>query len=265
MGVVHEKALDYYRKYLLSGGMPSAIKKLIECNGDYYNYDLNVLDDIIEDYKNDMNNHVISANETLKILSIYNSLPTQLENASKKFQYSVIESNAKTREYSLPLNLLEESNMIQVCKCVKLPEKPLLGFVDNEIFKAYFSDVGIFNRIVKNDIKTILLDDMKIYKGIITENYVANQLKSSGTDLLYWKGARNSEIDFLISTCDDGVIPIEVKADNHTQSKSLKIYGELYHPKYMIRISSKDFGYNSETRIKSVPLYAVFLIKNLIK
>ena len=64
---------------------------------------------------------------------------------------------------------------------------------------------------------------------------------------------------------DDGVIPIEVKADNHTQSKSLKIYGELYHPKYMIRISSKDFGYNSETRIKSVPLYAVFLIKNLIK
>ncbi len=76
MGVVHEKALDFYRKYLLSGGMPSAIKKLIECNGDYYNYDLNVLDDIIEDYKNDMNNHVISANETLKILSIYNSILT---------------------------------------------------------------------------------------------------------------------------------------------------------------------------------------------
>ena len=82
---------------------------------------------------------------------------------------------------------------------------------------------------------------MKIYKGIITENYVANQLKANGIDLLYWKGARNSEIDFLLST-DDGVIPIEVKADDNTQSKSLKVYNELYSPKYMIRLSTKDFG-----------------------
>ena len=71
-----------------------------------------------------------------------------------------------------------------------MPEKPLLGFVDNNIFKVYFSDVGIFNRVVNNDTKTILLDDMKIYKGIITENYVANQLKSSGLDLLYWRGSQ---------------------------------------------------------------------------
>lgn len=265
MGIVHEKALDYYKKYLLSGGMPDSINNLIECNENYYNYDIGVLNDIIEDYKNDMNNHVTNSNETLKITKIYKSLPTQLENASKKFQYSVVDSSAKSRDYSLPLNWLEESNMIQICKCAKLPEKPLLGFVDNNTFKIYFSDVGIFNRIVNNDTKTILLDDMKMYKGIITENYVANQLKSSGVDLLYWKGTRNAEIDFLISSNTDGIIPIEVKANDHTQAKSLKVYNELYHPKYMIRISSKDFGYNPETKIKSIPLYAVFLIHNLTK
>ena len=54
------------------------------------------------------------------------------------------------------------------------------------------SDVGVFNRLVNNDIKTILLDDMKIYKGIITENYVANQSKANGIDLLYWKGHRDA-------------------------------------------------------------------------
>lgn len=264
MGVVHDKAMDYYRKYLLSGGMPDSVKKMIECDSDYYNFDLTSLNDIIEDYKNDMNNHVEGAVETLKIRKIYDSLPSQLSNASKKFQYSVISSDAKSREYYLPLNWLEESNMVQICKCVKNPQKPLLGFVDNDTFKVYFSDIGIFNRIVGNDIKTVMIDDMGIYKGIITENYVANALKTSGINLLYWKGSRESEVDFLISTNSDGIIPIEVKADNHTQSKSLKVYNDLYHPKYMIRISSKDFGYNKDTKIKSVPLYAVFLIKELI-
>ena len=263
MGLIHNKALEYYRKYLLSGGMPDSVNALLECNDDYYNYDLSKLNDIIEDYKNDMNSHVTNPAETLKIRNIYNSLSTQLQNASKKFQYSVIASDAKSREYSLPLDWLVESSMVQICKCVKLPEKPLLGFVDENTFKVYYSDVGIFNRLVNNDTKTILLDDMKIYKGIITENYVANQLKAKGLDLLYWQGSRDAEVDFLISTENNGVIPIEVKADNNTQSKSLGIYDKLYSPKYMIRISSKDFGYNPSSKIKPIPLYAVFLIKYL--
>lgn len=265
MGLIHNKALSFYRQYLLSGGMPDSVSELIKCNGDYYNYDLNILNDIIEDYKNDMNHHVNNPSETLKVRKIYNSLSVQLQNASKKFQYSVIESNAKSRDFSTPLNWLIESNMVQICKCIKRPEKPLLGFVDDETFKIYYSDVGIFNRIVNNDIKTILLDEMKIYKGIITENYVANQLLSSGLDLLYWQGSREAEVDFLISTENDGIIPIEVKAESNTQSKSLNVYDKLYSPKYMIRISTKDFGYNPDSKIKSIPLYSVFLIKELIK
>ena len=144
-------------------------------------------------------------------------------------------------------------------------EKTLLGFVDKDSFKVYYSDVGIFNRIVNNDIRIIMLDNMKIYKGIITENYVANQLRANGIDLLYWKSPRDVRIDFLLSTNNDRIIPIEVKANDNTQSKSLRVYDELYHPKYMIRISTKDFGYNPETRIKSIPLYATFLIKDLTK
>lgn len=263
MGLIHDKALSYYKEYLLSGGMPDSVSELLKCENDFYNYDLTILNDIIEDYKNDMNNHVNNSLETLKIRKIYNSLSSQLQNASKKFQYSVVEPNAKSREFSLPLDWLIESNMVELCKCVKLPEKPLLGFVDENTFKVYYSDVGIFNRLVNNDTKTILLDDMKIYKGIITENYVANQLKANGLDLLYWQGSRDAEVDFLISTENNGIIPIEVKADNNTQSKSLGIYDKLYSPKYMIRISSKDFGYNPSSKIKSIPLYAVFLIKYL--
>ena len=263
MGLLHEKALSYYKQYLLSGGMPDSISELLKCNNDFYNYDLSILNNIIEDYKNDMNNHVNNPSETLKIRKIYSSLSSQLQNASKKFQYSVVEQNAKSREFSSPLDWLVEINMVQVCMRVKLPEKPLLGFADEDTFKVYYSDVGIFNRLINNDAKTILLDDMKIYKGIITENYVANQFKANGIDLLYWHGKRESKVDFLITSKNDGVIPVEVKADNNTQSKSLGIYDSLYSPKYMIRISSKDFGYNPTSKIKSIPLYAAFLIKNL--
>ena len=92
---------------------------------------------------------------------------------------------------------------------------------------------------------------------------MANQLIASNLPIFYWKSNDDAEVDFLITTYNDGVIPIEVKSSENTQSKSLKVYNELYNPKYMIRISTKDFGYDLNTKIKSIPLYATFLIKTL--
>ena len=67
-----------------------------------------------------------------------------------------------------------------------------------------------------------------------------------------------AEIDFLLYN-EDGIIPVEVKANDNTKSKSLNVYIEKYKPKYSIRLSTKNFGYNN--KIKSIPLYAAFLIK----
>ena len=75
---------------------------------------------------------------------------------------------------------------------------------------------------------------------------------------MYWESGNQAEIDFLLYN-DDGIIPIEVKANNNVGSKSLKVYMNRYKPKYAISISSKNFGF--ENNIKSVPLYATFLIK----
>ena len=150
--------------------------------------------------------------------------------------------------------------MVLRCKCVKTPEIPLEGFVDVDTFKLYLSDIGILNSILKISIEDILTDNISLYKEIIAENYVANQLVCNGHDLYYWKNEATSEVDFLLYT-KDGIIPIEVKAGNSTQSKSLNIYCNTYKPKYAIRISTKEFGYNPNTKVKSVPLYATFLIK----
>ena len=262
MGVLHNKALEMYKKYLITGGMPESVKNLLNCEGDLINYDTSILSSIISDYKDDMHKHVSNSSETIKIISIYDSLSSQLFNSSKKFQFSKVQKGARARGYMTPLMWLSYSNMIQISNLVKLPCKPLRGYVDEENFKVFYSDVGILNRILDVSIKDIINDDLGLYKGVITENYVANQLSCLNIPLFFWKGSRDSEVDFLIST-NDGIIPIEVKANNNTQSKSLNIYRDLYNPEYMIRLSTKDFGFNEESKIRSIPLYAVFLFKEL--
>ena len=75
---------------------------------------------------------------------------------------------------------------------------------------------------------------------------------------MYWESGNQAEVDFVLYN-DDGIIPVEVKASNNVRSNSLLIYMKKFNPKYAIRISTKNFGI--ENNIKSVPLYATFLIK----
>lgn len=258
---LHEELLRYYRIYLLTGGMPEAIQNIVDANLDYVKYDIKILKNILVSYYKDMRKHVKNEAEALKIERVYRTLPSQLMNASKKFQISNVDENGKMERYETAIDWLIGSNMIIKCECVSLPEIPLKGFVDNEIFKFYLSDVGILCTILGLSVRDIVTDNISLYKGIIAENFVANQLLCNGFDLFYWKNTATAEVDFLLYTAD-GVIPVEVKAGENTQSKSLKVYMEKYDAKYAIRISTKDFGYDPKTKIKSVPLYATFLIKD---
>ena len=257
---IHEKALNLYRIYLITGGMPESVNNMVKTNGDYIKYDKTILTDIVSSYFKDMDKYVTNESEALRINRVYDSLPSQLSNISNKFQYSNISKDARAREYATAIDWLEASNMVLRCKAVKTPEIPLEGFTDVDTFKLYLSDVGILNNILKLNIEDILSDNISLYKGVIVENFVANQLVCNGFDLYYYRSNNTSEVDFLLYT-KNGIIPVEVKAGNATQSKSLKLYIEKFKPKYAIRISTKDFEYDPKTNIKSIPLYATFLIK----
>ena len=257
---IHEKALNLYRIYLITGGMPESVNNMVKTNGDYIKYDKTILTDIVSSYFKDMDKYVTNESEALRINRVYDSLPSQLSNISNKFQYSNVSRDARAREYATAIDWLEASNMVLRCKAIKTPEIPLEGFVDVDTFKLYLSDVGILNNILKLNIEDILNDNISLYKGVIAENFVANQLVCNGFDLYYYRSNNTSKVDFLLYT-KNGIIPVEVKAGNATQSKSLKLYIEKYKPKYAIRISTKDFGYDPKTNIKSIPLYATFLIK----
>ena len=259
---VHEKALNLYRIYLITGGMPESIQNMLDVGVDYIKYNTNIIPSIVEGYFSDMRKYVKNSSESLKVARIYDSLPNQLANLSNKFQYSKIASNARSRDYESALEWLLASNLVLQAKAIKTPMIPLEGFVDSDTFKLYLSDIGILNYKLNIALGDILTDNISLYKGVIAENYVANQLVCKNYNLYYWRN-NDYEVDFLLYT-KDGIIPMEVKANNNSTSKSLNKYMELYQPKYAIRISTKNFGYDPKTKIRSIPIYAIFCIDDYV-
>lgn len=255
---LHNKLLNYYRLYLCVGGMPASVLNLRDNKLNILDYNSNIISSIIEAYLADMKRYTLNYFETVKIEKIYKNMPSQLAKENKKFQYGKIEKNARSRDYESALDWLLSSDLVIKCNLVNRLETPLKGFVDESCFKLYFSDVSILTNMLDMPYNRILLDEDIMYKGVIAENYVANELIKNNFSLYYWNINQVAEIDFLLDT-NDGVIPVEVKANDNVTSKSLKYYVSKYNPSYSIKVSTKNFGF--ENGIKSVPLYAVFCIK----
>lgn len=255
---LHEKLLNLYRLYLCIGGMPQAVQNIIDVNQNIFNFDKEIIKNIIQSYLNDMNQYIFNSTEKSKIEAIYKSIPSQLGNISNKFQYAKINSNARSRDYESSMQWLISSTMVYKCNLLRTIQIPPKVYADEEYFKLYLSDVGLLTSLLEIQYNDILLDSNFLYKGNIAENYIAQTLVSNGISLYYWKSNSDAEIDFILYN-QDGLIPIEVKASNNIASKSLNSYIKQYKPKYSIRISTKNFGF--ENNIKSIPLYAAFLIK----
>lgn len=254
----HEQALSLYRQYLCVGGMPESVKNFVENGMDILKYDTNILANIVEMYIADMKKYVKNNNESVKIEKVYKNIPIQLSKDKKTFKYNLIEEEARKRKYETPIEWLISSNMVLMSLKVKKAEVPLKVYVDEDSFKLYLSDVGILTSITELNLPDIILDKNFEYKGAIAENYISEEFKSKNRSLYYWAHGRNAEVDYLLYN-NDGIIPVEVKSGSSVKSISLNTYIKEVKPKYAIRISAKNFGF--ENNIKSVPLYAVFCIE----
>lgn len=252
---VHQKALKLYNEYICIGGMPASILHYLDCEKDIVKYDDNILNMIIMSYLADMSKYTENI-ESIRNNKIYNSIPAQLGKDNKKFKYSLVEKSARAREYESSLDWLISSNMVLKCKGITKPKSPLKAYTENN-FKIYLNDIGMLRVLSKISINEIITEKNMIYKGVFVENYVAENLYSKYKELYFWSTDNMYEVDFLISI-DGDIIPVEVKASNNTTSKSLNYYINRYKPKYNIRLSTKNFG--EENGIKSIPLYASFLI-----
>ena len=256
MAPIHEKALDLYKNYLILGGMPALIVNFITESGNISYVNFEIQEQIITSYLADMNKYTENS-EGIKNSQIYNSIPKELARVNNTFKYSIVNKDARKIRYESSLDWLLASNMLLKCNLTEKNESPLKAFINSEKFKLYLSDTGLLRALSNLDYREILMDKNEMYKGVLTENYVACEFYPKFKELYYYNFDRY-EIDFLIKI-DGDIIPVEVKSGRRTNSKSLNEYIKKYEPKYSIRISSKNFG--MENNIKSVPLYAVFCIK----
>ena len=197
---------------------------------------------------------------------VWNSLPAQLSKENKKFIYGVIRQGARAKDFELAIMWLLDCGLIHKSQRVNTPKIPLKAYQDMQVFKLFMLDVGLLSASSGLDAKT-LLDGNSIFtefKGALTEQFVMQELKHISLDYIgYWTNERStSEVDFIIQK-EGMVVPIEVKAGNVLQSKSLLAYCKTYEPRKAVRFSLHN--YHEDSPITELPLYAVANIKMVIE
>jgi predicted AAA+ superfamily ATPase len=253
---LHNRAMAYYRGYLIIGGMPRAIieftnaKSLVSVS--------DIQSNIVSDYIADMAKYA-SAAECVKIRAAYNSIPVQLAKENRKFQYKLAQKGGTAVIFGAAIDWLDSAGITLKCTRVIDASMPLAAYQDLSSFKLYMGDTGLLT--MKSGIGAVSIlgsgeRDVR-FLGALAENYVAQALTVNRRNLFYWTSGSEAEVDFVLQT-DEGIIPVEVKSGTHTRSRSLNEFMKKFSPPYAIRISAKNFGF--ENSIKSVPLYAVYLI-----
>jgi predicted AAA+ superfamily ATPase len=254
--IIHQKALTLYRTYLCVGGMPGAVAKFVKQDKDLIIFEKQVASDILTGYLADMTKYAGDVN-AVKIHQVYRSMPAQLAKANTKFMYKLVEEGSNKEKFQTAIEWLQQANMLLPCTKVELPQSPLMAYRSDNMFKLYLSDTGLLVSLARINFNEIMQKQTMMYRGFLTENYVAQTFAAHGSELYYWTSGNMAEIDFLLNL-SDGIIPVEVKASENVRSRSLQVYVEKYHPNYAIRVSARNFGFEQE--IKSVPLYAVHCI-----
>ncbi len=153
---------------------------------------------------------------------------------------------------------MTNSRIVSKCTLVEMPRIPLNVYEKESMFKLYVDDTGLLMSLAGMSAADLISNEANLYRGMLTENYVAQALAFNQIPLYYWRSKYNAEIDFLISI-DGHVVPVEVKASTNTKSKSLKVYREQYSPEFAIKLSANNF--NVSNGVKSIPLYAAYMIK----
>ena len=254
--LLHQSAVDIYRKYLVVGGMPEAV--LMYARTRDYVFVRHIQDTILASYLNDMSKYN-TENEIKKTRLTYDNITVQLSKKNTRFQYKLIKSGARAAEFENAIEWLILSGIVDQVYKVEQIKKPLSNYRDIDAFKIYLSDVGLLcakKEILAEDI-LYMIEDLNDFKGGMTENYVHNQLKINGYTTYYWESERGAEVDFIIQR-EGNLIPIEVKSADNTRAKSLRIFMDKYQPAYAIKLSTKNFAQEGNKLI--IPLYAAFCV-----
>lgn len=247
--------IEDLRMYYFTGGMPEVVQFFAETQ--------NVIETrqiqnrILNDYINDISKHA-PPQEVQKITLVWKSIPEHLSKENKKFIFGALKKGARAKEYENAIQWLVNAGLAYKVTRVKKAGMPLNFYQENEVFKLFMHDSGLFGALSNTPPELILIGSKAFeeYKGAFTEQFVFQQLKTvTDMDIHYFSNNDSTlEIDFLIQF-GTKIIPIEVKAEENLQSKSLKSFLAKYPESRGLRFSMSD--YREEERFTNVPLYCI--------
>lgn len=272
--MLHRKAMDYFRQYMIVGGMPQAVEKYIQTR-DFEAVDITKRN-ILTLYREDIMKH--SDGNELEIEAIFDEIPAQLSKHEKKFKLSDIKPSARMREYKQPFYWLDDAMIVNTCYNSSEPNVGLKMNMERKTLKCYMADTGLLishafdeNGIVSEEIyKKLLFDKLSVNSGMLMENIVAQMLTAAGHKLYFFskssreKAEDRMEIDFLIAkskiTNKHNISPIEVKSGDRYTLSSIKKFMNKYKEQTNIPYVLHTKDLKEENGIVYLPMYMTMLL-----
>lgn len=256
--MVRAKFEERLRQYYFVGGMPAAVLAFVN-DGDL-NKVRTIQKSIIEAYERDFSKHA-PAIEVPRIRMVWHSIPSQLSKENRKFIYGMIKEGARAKDFELAIEWLKDAGLIYKVNRCKKAQLPLAAYEDFSAFKMFLSDIGLMGAMSNIPVQSLLNGNMLFsdFKGALTEQFVLQQMKTNQSLSIYYWSADNSrgEIDFLVQQ-EEKVIPIEVKAEENLQAKSLRMFVERNPGLKGCRFSMSP--YREQDWLVNYPLYSVLTI-----
>ena len=274
MDGLHRMAMDYFRQYMIVGGMPQAVEAYVS-KRDLYEVD-EIKRDILSIYRNDIRKY--ADNQETKVSAIFEEIPGQLQKHEKKFRLSDLKSEARMRDYSEAFFWLEDARIVNCCYNSSEPSVGLRLNEERTTLKCYMGDTGLLishafddRAIAKNELyQKLMTDKLEINGGMIVENIVAQMLRAAGHRLFFFSkysaesASDRMEIDFLISksriTSRHNISAIEVKSGKQytitSLNKCITKYANQMSTPYVLH--TKDL--KVENGIVFLPLYMTPLL-----
>ena len=253
----HALALEYYEDFLATGGMPEAIElSLKEKNQLLLKSVYDKISDTIKKEISTLDNLI----DITRGIDVYDSIPFQLIKSNKKFQYGLIKTGGRSKDYEKSINFLCTNGFVYKSNKISEVKYPLSSCKDIDNFKLYLNDTGLlFDKMFLN--KTKFLSDNKI-KNVIIENMVAITLSNLGYNLYYYQSEGKAEVAFVVQTRVGKIIPIEIVDKNMSKAKSLTLFMNKFRVNEAVRITEDNFSLKKG--IRYIPIYAIFCLDEII-
>ena len=256
---IHQKLLSLFFVYLIVGGMPDAVKKYIETK------DIREVDkiqrDIVELYKEDFSQYE-HEDKKLKLKSIYEIVPAELNKQNKKFVFTMLDKELKFDRYENSFLWLKDAGVVIPVYNAASPVIPLLASKSSNVFRLFSSDIGLLTSAYPAETKIELISQNgEVNNGAHFENAVAQQLLANGFEPYFCKKKNVGELDFLIEM-GGKVVPIEVKSGkNYKSHKALDNFMDVseYHLERAYVFSTSNV--EKEENIIYLPIYMSYLLK----